>query len=223
MSSSRSERKASRQKTSSAQFYYCIVAGAVVLFFGFGVFVGTRVVQSGENVQGVPGSNLVSFGSALPGTKNTYTTASISGRATSATAISPALVVPQQQQGKSLRGATVLSEDDKKSALRSSLHATNSNYATIKNGDKLDAADILVAAYIYLDEDGGHDSNMRPVFSNKNPGCNEGLDQHGFGKHLKLCNSVIPHRRAHLASLYTSASCCSFVGELVSLPFARCC
>jgi hypothetical protein len=58
-----------------------------------------------------------------------------------------------------------------------SLHATRQSYMTAPAG--LDNSDILIAAWIYLDDTAVNDNDMRTVFSNKLPGC--GTTQGNYG------------------------------------------
>ena len=44
----------------------------------------------------------------------------------------------------------------------------------------LDASDVLVGAWIYLDDSSVIDTDMRTVFSNKAAGCEVGDKQHGL-------------------------------------------
>lgn len=91
----------------------------------------------------------------------------------------------------------------------------------------LDAADVLVSAWIYLDSHAATDTDMRTVFSNKAPGCDRGAAQHGismtvnawqqpdhkvyleYGALLSGCHkldsksvTLLPERWYHVAALF---------------------
>ena len=59
-----------------------------------------------------------------------------------------------------------------------SLRATPQSYMI--GSKKLDHSDVLIGAWIHLDESGGYDNDMRTVFSNKHAGCESTAGQHGI-------------------------------------------
>ncbi len=65
-------------------------------------------------------------------------------------------------------------EDDKKF----SLHATEHSFLT--SSSNLDAENILIGAWIYLESSSAMDNDMRTVFSNKHPGCEKAVPQNGI-------------------------------------------
>lgn len=59
-----------------------------------------------------------------------------------------------------------------------SLHAVDQGYLTLPA--TLDADEVLIAAWIYLDDSEANDKDMRTIFSNKQPGCEAAEDQQGL-------------------------------------------
>eukprot|EP01033_Poteriospumella_lacustris_P000486 gene487-326_t len=63
---------------------------------------------------------------------------------------------------------------------RYSLHCQDEGYLILPNTAALDNSDVLIAAWVYLDASESHDNDMRTIFSNKQPGCEAGAEQHGL-------------------------------------------
>jgi hypothetical protein len=71
--------------------------------------------------------------------------------------------------------------------LSSSLHATRTSY--IEAPSNLDRKNILVASWIYLDDLGSSDNDMRTIFANKASGCGHNQDQYGLSLYVNAWHS----------------------------------
>ena len=176
----------------------------ITTFFCCGVFLGTKVVHSNPSepqprTVGLPGTNNLlkkweetsSSGPMVKGMAAATSNRNLRGGgvySTAVTAISPSPPLPSPP--------SPLTAMTQGSILQQSLHATGKSFMVIPQGNKLDHADILIGAYIYLDEAKADDSNMRPIFANKNPGCEKSEEQYGFA--LTVNGWQDPDHRLHL-------------------------
>ena len=66
--------------------------------------------------------------------------------------------------------------------LKMSLHATERSYMVGPNN--LDDSNIIVGAWVYLDESPSNDNDMRTIFTNKRSGCENLSDQYGLSMYV---------------------------------------
>ena len=78
-------------------------------------------------------------------------------------------------------GHTV-SGTQQKDILKNSLHATTRSY--MEGPSSLDNENLLVGAWVYLDDSSENDKDMRTIFSNKKSGCENQRDQFGLSMYV---------------------------------------
>lgn len=78
-------------------------------------------------------------------------------------------------------GHTV-SGTQQKNTLKNSLHATARSY--MEGPSSLDNENLLVGAWVYLDDSSENDKDMRTIFSNKKSGCENQRDQFGLSMYV---------------------------------------
>lgn len=66
--------------------------------------------------------------------------------------------------------------------LQSSLHATK--LSSMKASNQLDSSDIIIGAWVYLDDMVGQEFDMRTIFTNKKSGCENKPDQYGISMYV---------------------------------------
>lgn len=93
--------------------------------------------------------------------------------------------VPEPQHISAHAGAHIrhtVSGSQQKEQLKNSLHATERSYMVGPNS--LDSSNILVGAWVYLDESPTTDNDMRTIFTNKKSGCENQKDQYGLSMYV---------------------------------------
>ena len=78
-------------------------------------------------------------------------------------------------------GHTV-SGTQQKDELKKSFHATKQSFMVGPNS--LDNSNILVGAWVYLDDSSVNDNDMRTIFTNKKSGCENQKDQYGLSMYV---------------------------------------
>lgn len=178
-----------------------MIALTVVLFFIGGIFVGSRFA-SGANPSDIQQS-------ALPGTRNIFSRWHLSSSSSSSTnpvhaALRGYAVANRNQVMKDLilETETKQAEPSQASSFTSTSSRTekesNINLSTVDRSaslyatrtsfmsgpSDLDADRVVAGVWVYLDDSGSADKDMRTIFSNKMAGCENKPTQHGFALYV---------------------------------------
>jgi len=187
------------------------LAPVVALFFFLGIFIGSRFTAAHAS------EPLFPPGGSLPGTRNILP--AVAGGASEYRALrGDAMVGRNSFMSEALANKTTTAESiprsttplvttvqkkDETKSLSESLYASRISYMV--GPTDLDSKNILIGAWIYLEDDDVADKSMRTIFTNKKAGCEPKPSQYGLALYVNAWQTS--NRRLSLEFGGSSSGC----------------
>jgi hypothetical protein len=167
-------------KGGGRMYFWIGVFVAALVFFCLGIFVGSAFAAHDANTSSTNGDE-ASARIGLPGTMNKVEkwVDGAPSVGTSSSKSSHLRGEPAAQQNLPIKP---INAGELAHYLANSFHVGTESYMT--GPSNLDHERIFIGAWIYLDDLGGQDNDMRTVFSNKGSGCTSGDGQHGISLYI---------------------------------------